>query len=51
MVETCVLIDGCGEGIRWTCPTEVVFEVGVWWVAGLGGGGGDGGGAGSERTC
>ena len=38
-------VDSSGRGTGWTGPAEVVFEVGVGWVAGWGGGGGGGGGA------
>ena len=50
MEETYVLIDECGKGIRWACPTEVVFDVGMRWVAWWHGGGSGKGDTGSERT-
>ena len=50
MVDTRVLVDRKGGRTGWTGPTKVVFEVCVWWVAGLRGGGGGGGDTGAERT-
>ena len=50
MVSTVSCVGGGRFGTSGTGPTEVVFEVGVGWVAGWGGGGGGGGGAGAERT-
>ena len=41
-------VDSGGRGTGGTGPTEVIFEVGVGWVAGWGGGGGSGRGAGAE---
>ena len=38
-------VGGGGRGAEGTGPAEVVFEVGVWWVAGWGSGGSCGGGA------
>ena len=48
IIEALVLIDGGGGGFGWTGPTEVVFEVGVGWVAGCGGVGGGESGAATE---
>jgi hypothetical protein len=41
-------VGSSGRRTGWAGPTEVVFEVGVGWVAGWGGGGGGGVGAAAE---
>ena len=43
-------VGSSGRRTGWAGPAEVVFEVGVGWVAGWGGGGGGGGDAGAERS-
>ena len=38
-VGACIGVVGRCGGTKQACPAEVVFEVGVGWVAGWGGGG------------
>ena len=44
-------VDGGGRGTGGTGPTVVVFEVGVWWVAGWVGGGVGGDAAAPKRVA
>ena len=51
MVGALSCVGGGRRGTEWTGPTEVIFEVGVGWVAGWGGGGSGEVGAATQRVA